>query len=334
MTAAVHARQNIGPGLGASEVATAIGLHPFKSPLRLWQEKVGEVEEWEGNEFTEWGLLVEPALLAWYARTLEPGQSIYHPPSSVYHPTIPWARCTPDGIVQQWQPPVGTPEGQTCKFEKVDVHGVQAKNASFWSGKRWDKGPPDEVTIQCTWEMFVTGLHRVDVIAALGGMPPQCWTVHYDQAMADDLYAGAAKFWHLVETRTRPPIDASEDWRQHFSSLIKSEGLVVPSTPTTDDLAGKLHDARLAMKAAKREVETLKNELCGVMADADADALETHLGLVTWRPAKGQTSWKSVAEDLGKRLGLSTTDLESIADAKRGASTRKFNVPREWGEES
>ena len=71
MMSVAHTAQVIGPGLGASEVCAALGLHPYRSPLALWEEKCGEREPFAGNDFTEWGLLVEGPLLKWYERRLD-----------------------------------------------------------------------------------------------------------------------------------------------------------------------------------------------------------------------------------------------------------------------
>jgi putative phage-type endonuclease len=324
MVAIAHDRQTIGPGLGASEIACVLGMNPYRSPLALYEEKVGEREPFAGNDFTEWGLLVETPLLQWYERRLEAGLTLIRPTESVYHPITSWARCTPDGLVIKWD---------AAAREAPAQWGVQAKNASLWSGKRWDNGPPDEVQLQCQWEMFVTGLVRVDVIAALAGMPPQTWTVYRDGDIIADLFAAAERFWARVQSRTPPPVDHHEDWAARFAKKLRgSASLVVPPGPVTDGYAKELREARTAERIIKERREKLENLIREQMADAGADAIDTADGLITWREKAGSVSWKTAAEKLAAEFNV--TDLSARVEATRGEPTRSFNVPRSWGKET
>src|SRR5258706_11782640 len=51
--------------LGASEIAAALNLDPYRSSYDLWLEKTNRAEGFEGNEHTERGNLLEPVLLTW-----------------------------------------------------------------------------------------------------------------------------------------------------------------------------------------------------------------------------------------------------------------------------
>ena len=321
MVAVAHERQKIGPGLGASEVAAAVGLSPWQSPLTLWEEKTGKREPFAGNDFTEWGLLVEPALLAWYEQKhIDQFEHMRRPTESLYHPDIRWARCTPDGIVSQsddWS---------------VWLRGVQCKNTGFWPGKKYENGPPEHVVLQCQWEMFVTALPRVDVVAAIGGGPPAVFTVWRDEGLIADLYTAAAKFWHLVETDTPPPVDASDAWREHFAKKIgdTSRGLVLQDSADADRLAMELRSTRAARRGLEMREKQLENQICGLLADAQVDAVGTTEGLITWRESAGSTKWKDVAHAIAKSHGMAPTEVEALASGHRGEPKRTFNVPRSW----
>ena len=50
-------------GIGGSDVATILGMNPYKSALRLYMEKTREIEaEPVDNEFVELGNELEPVL--------------------------------------------------------------------------------------------------------------------------------------------------------------------------------------------------------------------------------------------------------------------------------
>src|SRR5690606_20076292 len=55
-------------GIGGSDAAVIAGLDPFKSPVRLWMEKRGEIEEEPAGEAAEWGLLLEPVIAREFER--------------------------------------------------------------------------------------------------------------------------------------------------------------------------------------------------------------------------------------------------------------------------
>lgn len=57
------------PFLGASEVAAALGLNPYRTPFDLWREKSGDPSfiRFEGNQFTVWGNRLEDAIAQGFA---------------------------------------------------------------------------------------------------------------------------------------------------------------------------------------------------------------------------------------------------------------------------
>src|SRR5690606_184586 len=55
-------------GIGGSDAAVIAGLDPYKSPIRLWMEKTGQVDEEPAGEAAEWGLLLEPVIAEEFTR--------------------------------------------------------------------------------------------------------------------------------------------------------------------------------------------------------------------------------------------------------------------------
>jgi len=268
VTAAARVRQEIGTGLGASEIAAACGIDPYRSPLQLWLEHTGQCEPFAGNEFTEWGLLVEPALLSWYeGRHVLEGEEFHRPESSRYHEDHSWARATPDAIV------LGSSE-----------RTVQAKNVGYRMAHRWDQGPPDYVEVQCQWECLVTGLRRSDVVASVGGTPPQLWTVWRDEAMIADLLAVGERHWRHVRDRTEPRTTHHEDWAAHLARRAKSRGFIVPVDSVDPNLLEEWRASTLALKSAEKRSDLAKNRVRRFLADANADGMETSDGMAMWKP--------------------------------------------------
>lgn len=46
-------------GIGGSDVATVLGLNPYKTPLSLWEEKTGKAEGSPAGEAAYWGTTLE-----------------------------------------------------------------------------------------------------------------------------------------------------------------------------------------------------------------------------------------------------------------------------------
>ena len=66
-------------GIGSSDAAAAVGLHPYKSQLQLWMEKTGRdaglpvVDPNDDQSPMYWGTLLEPIVAAHYTRRTTPG---------------------------------------------------------------------------------------------------------------------------------------------------------------------------------------------------------------------------------------------------------------------
>src|SRR5438045_1642318 len=82
--------------IGGSDAATVLGINPFKTTLRLWKEKRGEIEadKLEDNEPVLWGTLLEPVIAQEYARRT--GYQVIHAPKTYTHPDYPWMQCNLD----------------------------------------------------------------------------------------------------------------------------------------------------------------------------------------------------------------------------------------------
>lgn len=61
-------------GIGSSDAAASVGLHPYKSQLQLWMEKTGragslpQADPNDDQSPMYWGTLLEPIVAAHYTR--------------------------------------------------------------------------------------------------------------------------------------------------------------------------------------------------------------------------------------------------------------------------
>lgn len=329
MVAIASIQQRSDAGLGASEVAASIGLHPYQTPYDVYAVKTGDMQPFAGNDATRWGQLIEPAARTAYVE--KTGYSLHVPPESLFHEEIEWARATPDAIV--------------VDQEYDENHGhwrhlVQIKNTGFWPGQQWKHGPPDHVTIQEQWEMFVTGLPRADVVVSLGGGFPEIFTIHRDEKLIDDLVKAATKFWRHVENRIPPPIDDTASCRDYWTKRASStmaEGVVVPWA-LSESIAEEYRAAWGDEKRAKKRLETAKNAIRSLCGQAQADGIEATDGNIMWsrRSTAATTDWQGVARLVASAKGMPKDEFDTLVSSHttRGRETRAITVPRSWGKES
>lgn len=307
-------------GIGASEIAAVAGLNPFASPWDVYLVKTGQAASFEGNELTEWGHRLEPAIRQAYADAT--GSAIHVPTESMFHPETKWARATPDGIVldgERW------------------LHLVQCKNVGEWPGKAWSDAPPAYVQLQEQWELYVTGLDRADVAALIGGNDFRVYTVHRDDKMIADLVTIAEAFWRRVETRTPPPIDESEACKRHFEGKLKKSATELAADAELEAQIVEWRRLHAEHKRIEKQIDRLKNAVRAAMADAQADRIRSSIGTPYLQQRAGgvTTNWRLVAE----LIGSTKCDPEEFkalvaANSEQKPASLTLVPPRDWSKET
>mgnify|MGYP000611987579 FL=1 len=141
-------------GLGASEIAAAIGQSPYKSMFALWAEKTtGEREEVD-SESAYWGTVFEPHVIERFGvvtgRKVHPWNQL----RTVVSPVFDWLRCTPDATQIDDDKGPGT---------------LQVKTTSLRLESNWTDAPPMHVQIQAQFEAWMLGYSYGTVAALIGG---------------------------------------------------------------------------------------------------------------------------------------------------------------------
>lgn len=273
-------------GIGASEIAAACGISRYRSPFALWLEKTGRRPAFAGNLHTRLGQLCEPHARQLYANAT--GYDVEIPRESVYHPTVTWARCTPDGLI----------------VPRATRRGMQIKCVGYFVGRRFKYEIPIEYEAQVQWEMFVCDLDRVDLVVLVGSdellwerfilgdaVEPrdifaasmlEIFTVYRSDAAISSLHTRAAAFWSLVESDTQPPIDGSPEAADYFNGKARKDGVEISELACADEVAAY----RAAFTAEKLGTEGLavaKNRIRAAMTSAGANRITTDDGPIDLR---------------------------------------------------
>jgi len=181
--------------VGASEAAPILGLEgAYGSGLSVYAGKRTEVEDTPQEEPQLWGTLLEPVVLAEYARRT--GRELFPGGKLLRNLERPWQSCTLDAA-------------QRVKG-KPGPGGVEVKCTS-WKKSEWDDGVPATVNAQIQHQMAVTGWQWTTVVVLFFGNEMKWLDVERDDTFINDILIPAErKFWDSVEAGTPPDPDDSK----------------------------------------------------------------------------------------------------------------------------
>lgn len=332
MVAATSAQNLSRYGIGASEIAAVAGLNPHASPWDVWCRKTGLAPDIEPNAPMEWGHRLEPAIRQKYVDDTR--EMVYVPPESLFHKENKWARATPDGLILSEHLQPGNPRNWK--------HLLQCKNVGYWVEKAWSAAPPAYVQLQEHWEMYVTGLDRADVAVLIGGNEYRCYSIHRDDKVISDLVTIGEDFWKKVEGRIEPKVDDSDACRQHFERKFKrADAVELVADSVVEDLFTDWHEVTLRQKHDKKRLETIRNQVRKLMAEAGASSIRSVLGAASLAhhasEPVSETDWKHIAQ----LLGSTKCTPEEYAQLVVAATTTTtpspkaptLYAPRNWSKE-
>ena len=141
-------------GIGGSDVATILGLNPYKTAFTLWLEKTGQVKPAPiDNEYVEWGNILEPVIRDKFAR--ETGFQVKENPYVLQHDDHDFM--------------IANIDGEVFDFEKDEWGVLEIKTASERMKGEWEEGPPHHYMLQIQHYLAVMDYNYAYVACLLGG---------------------------------------------------------------------------------------------------------------------------------------------------------------------
>lgn len=213
-------------GIGGSDAAAVLGISPWKTPLRLFEEKLGLVPDVEQTEPMWFGTHVEPIIADRYAMIT--GREISVPRMCV-HPSHPWMighldRITSDGRVVE------------CK---------ETSKADDWGSPGTDDVPQHYLT-QGLHYLAVTGLRYCDFAVRILGRGFQIYTIERDEALIAHLIERERAFWEgNVLAKIAPDPVTIDDARRRWTS---AKGKAVPADAQVMAFLRTIKNERAAQK--------------------------------------------------------------------------------------
>lgn len=235
----------------ASDIAAICGLSPYKSALRVWAEKVGEVAETGETKAMRRGRWLETSALTALAEE-RPEWSIKQP---FVYLRDPEARigATPDAIAS-------TPDGS-----RTIIQCKVVSRPIFDAG--WQDGPPIAYQLQTLTEAMLWGAQRA-VVAALVidtfSAELEIFPVERHAGAEAKIRETAASFWSDVAAGRQPAADYSRD-SDLLKELYRPKVGVEPVDLSTDNFMHELLAEREMLsgnvKADKYRLEQINAEI-------------------------------------------------------------------------
>lgn len=263
-------------GLGGSDIAAICNMSRYRSKMNVYLDKLGEIPPLEDNPKMKAGRILEPVIADWFAE--ETGMKVQRRNSIFQHPKHPYMLAN----IDRWLP------GQNA--------GLECKNTAEYCKDDWaGTGAPTEYVLQCNHYMAVTGAERWYIAVLIGGWDFQWRVIERDDDLIRNLITIEHDFWHNNVLAKVPPAFSHQDTdflKQLYPESNPSVSVDLP--PEAYDIIKTLDEARAAKKNAETIEETAKNQIKGMMGEAEKAFWQGDLRF-TWKSnAKGTRAFRVV----------------------------------------
>ncbi len=254
-------------GLGGSDAAAVCGANPWRGPLSVYLSKIGAAPDTESNEAMMWGNILEDPIAKEFSRRTQ--QKIKRCNMILQHAEHDFMLANVDRL--------------TYDEEEGEWGVLEVKNVGEYRREDWADGAvPDYYAIQSAHYMAVTGLKYAWFAPLIGGNRLQPVKVMRNERLIASLIKIERDFWHLVETRTPPPIDDSVEASKVLKALYpRSEKT---SVVLNADLVTKFRNLREQKSDLERELRGLENQIKLQMAEAEEAYIPgAEKPVITWK---------------------------------------------------
>jgi len=294
--------------IGASEVASIMGLSPWRTPYDVWRQKTEPAAGREPlSEPAEWGLRLEPVIIARYLEA-RPG-AVAESPGTVMHEDSRLC-CTPDAVIT---------------LADGTRRGLQVKTAGVHARGEWGDAGTDQVPPHYWWqvqaEMLVTGLPVTDLVVLIGGQEYREFIVLADEHAAGIILDASERFWARVETWDAPPTPlehrrALDELRERLAQT--SEDIEQVEDEHLSAVVDEYQEARAIIEDLQRRQDALQARI--LQRIGGLQGIDVGRWRCTWREvsSRGRVDWEAVARRMAAEDGTLDEVLTRMADETRG----------------
>ena len=233
--------------LGGSDIATILGINPYKSKFTLWLEMTGQKEKDKvDNPAVEWGNILEPVIREKFKR--ETGFKVFKNNFVLAHDKLDWMVANLDGEVLD------------PYFEGRGV--LEIKTTNERNKKDWEEGCPIYYMSQVQWYLGVTGYQYAYIVVLIGGSTFKYFLIERDDYLIDRMIREAVMFLEHIHKRIPPEIGGSQSETEWLASAYPEaldEEATIP--PVLEELAMEYSELQEQIKRMGMRCDEIKNKI-------------------------------------------------------------------------
>lgn len=262
--------------LGASDMASVLGLNPFKSAYDLWLEKTGKVDSAADTIDMSLGRQLEQVVL----NMAEPELGkMERNPEKLYR--TPKDTSLPIGVNLDAE----LLEGKS-PVEAKTTGVIRGFTTEHW-GESGSDEVPDRIIVQCETQLLCTDAEICYVPALVGGRGFCMFAVYRNKELIDVITEKAVFFWQNHVIKDIPPEDCLPSLQ--FIKKMKRQPKSTINLIGKEDYVSKWLFAKEARKLAEKAEEDAQKSMLALLGTCEAGAFDN--GVLTYleRSNKGFT---------------------------------------------
>lgn len=254
-------------GIGGSDMAAVLGVSKYGNALTVWEDKRGEREPVEENEFMYWGNVLEEVVAQEFAKRT--GWKVRNNNYTLQSIEYPYLLANIDRDI------VGVDAGLECKT-------ASAYKEAEWEGDK----VPDSYYVQCQHYMAVTGKASWWIACLVGGNRFFYKEIPRDEKLIKTIIEEGKAFWQMVLDGMKPAVDGSEEssnaLKRWYPAANDTTIELGESARYYVDAYRKAKEEEAAANARKKEAQ---NILCAMLGENQSGTIGEYT--VNWKNRKG-----------------------------------------------
>lgn len=285
--------------IGGSDAPAILGLSRWKTQLRIWAEKTGQVEEEDISERinVKLGKKMEQTVAEFFME--ETGKKVQRVNETLIHPKYPFLGANIDRRV------IG---------EKT---GLECKTATIWKYKEWEgEDIPTEYIVQCMHYLAVTGLDKWYIACLIGNSKFVWKEIKRDEKVLSDIIDKEVKFWNkFIIPKVMPAqISAMDNDILYQLYSPAQEGSEIELDDEAEKVIENIDSLEVDQKSLKGQIEQQKNVLKSLLKENETGLTNNH-----------KVSWKNQSN---KRLNTTLLKEENPAMYEQYSKVTESRVLR------
>jgi putative phage-type endonuclease len=234
--------------LTATDVPAILGQSPWVNAADVFLQKTQGISTFKGNDATDAGTILEPAVLAWAAMKLGP----LNPGDWIVHENGINA-CSLDAQ---------RANGEVVEAKTTGIVGPGA--ADKWGEEGTDE-IPDYYLLQVQAQLMITGAARAWVPALIGGRGFVMFVVMANRDLQEVIAENSVAFWqeHVIPKIAPPDVRPSLEF---LKAMRREPDKIVP---VDSALAEQYMLDNEAKKEAEKRADASKEALIAALGDAE-----------------------------------------------------------------